>query len=476
MIPSGDIAGAAILLTLLSLVLIAGEAWARLGSPSPEKSRKFVHLLSGAACLLFPFLIQSPWVVGAMAIAMSSMFAMASKAKIFKSLHSVERSSRGSEYYPVAIFLVFLISADDLWIYFSAILTLGVADAFAALIGTRYGRLTFTVQEGKKSLEGSLAFFLIATAAILLPAPFFTELPWPNLIQIALATAALLTAFEAISIRGADNLFVPVAATFILQKLAQEPLTVLVYQNLHILGLFALLSATNIGIAYLLKAERKPFNAGGILTFSLFAFTAWALGSASWALPVLTGFCLALYAWMAASYFIGVQLSIPIRATYRALLMPLVILLFANFSGDYPLYFGPYLAASAAVAAFVVTTFWRPDPDRRGPFYSKRFALLAGIAAGFVITLPPFLFHPEIGFLQGPLLITLLTAALAILNLQIVERRRRRGDEHYWPASHFLLAITAAALLFAAQHIGLVDLWQPPADETLMRYSWQPWW
>lgn len=478
MIESGDLIGAAILLGLLTCVLAAGEAWARLGSPDPERSRKFVHLFSGGVCLFFPILITSPWVVGIMALSMSAVFALASRFQLLKSLHAVDRAStsRGSEYYPIAIFFVFLLSGDDLWIYFSSVLILGVADAFAALVGTRYGKLRYKVQDGTKSVEGSFAFFIISVAAILISAPFFADLPWPNLLHIAFATAILLTGSEAISMRGSDNLFVPIAAAVILQKLADDALTVLIFQNAHLIVIFIGLALINLAAPRLIGARKKPFDTGGIITFSLFTFAAWALGNSSWALPVLTGFLLSILAWLVSSKLTKVHLSIPVRPAYRALLLPFAVLIVANITGDYSSFYGPYLACGAAVVAFTVTTFWRPNHEIRGPLYSTRFSAGIGLAAASVVTLPPFYFHPEVGLFHGPIIILILTAILAAINYHIVERRQRTPDEHFWPASHVFFALLAAFIILSLQAGDVIPAWNPPADETLMRYSWQPFW
>ncbi len=479
LIAEGDLTGAAVVLGVLTVVLVVGEAWARIGDPDPERSRKFVHLFSGGVCLLFPFFVTSPVVVGALAIGMSALFATASRYQLLKSLHRVERAkdSRGSEYYPVAIFLVFLLAADDLWIYFSAVLTLGVADAFAALIGTRYGRLKYTVQDGQKSVEGSLAFFAITAGAILISAPFFAELPWPNLLQIAFTTAVVLTAFEAISLRGADNLFVPVAAAVILAKLAADPYTVLLFQNLHLLAFACGAIAVNLLAGYTTGTrDTRPFDTGGILTFTLFAFATWALGSASWALPVIVGYLLAIIAWITSGLATGVHVKIPIRVAYRALLIPFAILIFANISGHYALLFGPYLASCAAVLAFTITTFWRPSPKIRGPLYSTRFSIAVGFVAALCVTIPPFLFYPDVGLLGGPGLLVALTTVICAVNYRIVERRLRDADDHFWPASHFTLPILAALIVLGLQHLGLIGHWTPPPDAELMRYSWEPFW
>src|SRR6185369_5828855 len=63
-----DLRGALILSgAFLGLIAIA-ELWRRFGHPKPEHTRKLVHLGGGMACLFFPFLVLSPWVVLAMAL------------------------------------------------------------------------------------------------------------------------------------------------------------------------------------------------------------------------------------------------------------------------------------------------------------------------------------------------------------------------------------------------------------------------
>ena len=471
-----DLVGAALLLTLLLAILGMGELWARLGNPDPEQSRKFVHLASAAACLLFPFLIASPFVVGAMAIGMGGFFGVAGRIKLLKSLHSVERTSRGSEYYAIAIFMVFLLAADDLWVYFSSVLILGVADAFAALIGIRYGVIRYAVQDGEKSLEGSLAFFVIACAAVFATAPIFADLPWQNLVHIAIAAAFLLTCFEAISLDGADNLFVPVAAAVILDKLADDTYTALIFQNFHLLVIFVALFAANRIARGIAGADQSPFGTGGILTFGLFTFGSWALAGAPFALPVVVGFVVAIGAWIASNRLTDVDLSIRIRPTYRALLLPFGIVLLANILDAWTLLFGPYLGVCAVVVAFSVTTLWRPNPEVRGPLYSTRFAMVVGMLSAVIVIAPAWALYPQVGPVVPLVLIGVVSIATA-LNYQIVERRPRAADdEFYWPASQIALTFAVGLAIFMAQQTGHLPLWEIPVADELMRHHWEPWW
>lgn len=474
-IAEGDLLGAAILTVLLLGILGIGELWARFGSPEAETSRKFVHLASAGACLLFPVLIESPFVVGAMAVGLSAFFAVAAYYKLLESLHSVERESRGSECYAAAIFLVFLLSGDDYWIYVVSILVLGVADASAALIGVKYGRFRYTVQGAVKSMEGSFAFFTIAFAAVLLPSPFLAELPWANLLHIAFATALLLTCFEAVSMHGADNLFVPVAAAVILEKLSAVALPVLLLHNLFIVGLFAAAFCVNLALRYFTSGEDSPFEVGAILMFSLFVYGAWALGGAPWVLPVVTGFFFAVATWLAAKKLTKIDLSIRIRPTYRALLLPFGVVMFAHVFEWFELLYGPYLAVGASVLAFAIVGLWRPNPEVRGPGYSTRFATVVGIIAGLAIAVPAWGFFPEVG-LAAPAAIVVVTALISAVNYRLVERRRREGHEFFWPAPHVGLAFLAGVALFLAQYGELLPMWEIPAASELMRYEWTPWW
>lgn len=79
------------------------------------------------------------------------------------------------------------------------ILYAGLADAVAALVGRRFGRLRTSTG---KSLEGSVAFFLTALAA-------GWALPWLPFLPAVIA-ALVVTAVEATPLPGDDNLLIPI--------------------------------------------------------------------------------------------------------------------------------------------------------------------------------------------------------------------------------------------------------------------------
>lgn len=96
----------------------------------------------------------------------------------------------------------------------AAILAWGIGDAFAALIGKRFGRhhLEGALIDGKKSVEGTLAMFLSSFASVFLVLFFGSGMPWYACIATAAVTAAIAAVVELCSKNGMDTVFCPLAS------------------------------------------------------------------------------------------------------------------------------------------------------------------------------------------------------------------------------------------------------------------------
>ncbi len=447
-IPPGDLRGAAILAGIFLALLVTAELWRRLGSPQPEHTRKLVHLGGGIACLFFPFLVSSPWVVLALSLPLTLLFVAGAKLGFLKSLHGVGRKSRGAEYYPLAVFLVFIMTLGRPWLYLSAVLVLAVGDAFAALIGSRYGVVRYEVETETKSLEGSLVFLVIAFLAIHLPTLLLTDLSRPVCVLAALLVATLVTGFEAISLEGADNVFVPLAVVIILGKITTKPLSEVIFQNLSLLA---------ICLAVALVVWRfRSFNVAGAITFILFAYGTWSLGSWVWALPVLVGFAGYLITWLRFAP-VGHASGIRVRALARALLPPFAMLAMANSLDRGTFFFAPYLAASAAVLAFSLDAgvFKLATRGARtlGSLGVALLATLLVIAGPWAARFPAPL---------GTLLAILLTTALAtLINTAIEQWDLKAQRSPVWTPWRFLLSFAAAGAIVGLQALGWLVAWNP---------------
>ena len=439
---TSDLRGALLITALFLILLAIAELWSRLGHPKPEWTRKLVHLGGGAIGLSLPWRITSPLVVFALTASLSLLFVVGDKTRLLRSLHGVERKSRGSEYYPLAIWLVFVLAADRRWLYLSAVLVLAVADAFAALIGARYGRLRYEVEDEFKSVEGSAVFFGVAFLAVYLPMLLMTELPRLTCVLSALLVALLVTIFEAVSLQGTDNVFVPVAVVFVLQKITTKPVAHIVMQNLAL--------AVIVAIVLLLAWRIEWFNAGGALAVTLFVFAAWSLGPRlRWVVPVFIGL-----AGLAIARTIlrrrGERRRLKVRAVTRALIVPFVFLLAANSSGLWDVFYGPYLAACAAVFAFVLWTGGRAIA-----------AIAVGAASAALLSLPMLAMVTAY-----PSTIVVLMMVVAAMNLA----NSRLADPREWGAASFLFALLAGVLVLALQALG-VATWTAPVDPSIVTSS-----
>jgi dolichol kinase len=89
-------------------------------------------------------------------------------------------------------------------------------------VGRTYGAHRFRATRDAKSLEGSLAFLLVASGCLLVTLRLTTSLDSAELIVRALGVGALLAGIEAVAPAGSDNFLVPVAAFLLLRATAVD--------------------------------------------------------------------------------------------------------------------------------------------------------------------------------------------------------------------------------------------------------------
>ena len=425
-----DFIGAGITSSIFIGVLIVAELWRRLHDAPAERTRKLVHLGGGLACLLFPFLVDRLWIIALLAIAMTALFAAGARFAFLPSLHDIRRRSHGAEYYPLAVILLLLFAGDRTWLYVAALLTLAVGDAFAALIGSRYGVIRYQVDDCHKTLEGSLVFFIIAFQAVFLPTLLMTDLPRPVCVLASTLVAVLVTFFEAISLKGSDNLFVPLGTAVILESITRQSFGEIVFQNISLLGIC-------LGMA-LLSWKLPYFNPGSVMALVLYAYGAWSFGAWHWALPIFAGLLFYLFVWALVA---NDKKEPPIRVstTVRALIAPFLFVALAGGTGERELFLAPYLAASACVLALALA-----DPLHRLPVFEHRrhfgTFVLAVVATGLVL-LPLQVTGYET---PAPLLILATVAPLTWLVLRH-EWRQHGAPLSEWSAPRFLVAWVSAA-------------------------------
>ena len=441
--------GAGVLGGIYLLLLAVAEAWARLGQPHPESTRKLVHLGGGVACLAIPFLVESTYTVLGLALTMVVLFVVGRRSGALQSLNRVERRSQGSELYPLAIFLVYLFARDHPAIYVSSILVLAVADAFAALIGTQYGQVRYTIEDASKSLEGSAGFLVVAFLSIHLPTLLLTDLPREVTVLAALLLALLVTAFENVALEGSDNLLVPLGVCLLLERVTALSAAELVFLNVALVA---------IAGAVLFAAWRvRSINVGGALVLTISCFAAWALGDFFWALPAMAGIVLYLASWIWGPLPADYLATAKVRLVFRASLPPMLAVVAADLLGLDALLYGPYLAMTTAV---VVISGWNHFLWTWGP--TGRHRPLSGFGLGLLgsaLVAGPVMLALPGASLRAFYAIVLCCALGGALNAAVTHVDRQTPSDQLWDSKRIALTALVGLGVFGLQALGLVAPW-----------------
>lgn len=100
----------------------------------------------------------------------------------------------------------------------ASVLAWGLGDAAAALVGKRFGRhaIEGPLVEGRKSLEGTLAMFLVSFLTVLAILIVHRPMPWYGYAPISAITAAVCAVVELYTKNGMDTLTCPFAAAAVL--------------------------------------------------------------------------------------------------------------------------------------------------------------------------------------------------------------------------------------------------------------------
>ncbi|MDQ7064762.1 MAG: DUF92 domain-containing protein [candidate division KSB1 bacterium] len=204
--------------------LAAVEWLSRKFSAEQENVRKMVHFATGLAVLPTPFLFRTyaPMMIISLLFAVANAWSIRSgKIGVY---NRSERRSLGTVYYPLALAVLLPL----FWREHPALLLIPFAlmafgDPVAGMVGVRARQpMPLPPPWDQKSVRGSLAMFgasaIIVLAGLSIDLAAFGLAPGP-LVLIALAVGAVAAAAEALSLRGSDNLSVPLLSAAMLKML-----------------------------------------------------------------------------------------------------------------------------------------------------------------------------------------------------------------------------------------------------------------
>jgi phytol kinase len=201
---------------VLVLMIAAEHIW-RKRILVGDNLRKFVHILLGI------FIAFWPWLIGWQAIqlisgAMLGAALLVRYVKVFKFADSLHTANYGDLFFIAAVLACSFITTSKIF-FTLAILELALADGAAAIIGKKFGRKwRYQVFGHTKTVLGSMAFWFISVCILGVGLLWAHELiDYGHYAALLIFVPPLLTVLENISVRGLDNLTVPLSLLLILE-------------------------------------------------------------------------------------------------------------------------------------------------------------------------------------------------------------------------------------------------------------------
>ncbi len=370
-----DALGASLMSVAIVSLFVIGEVMHRMWGYRVEITRKFTHVGAGLIVLSFPWTIQSPWTVALLSVAFSGLLIGGKYTGLLSSVHGVKRRTGGAYYYPVAVLGTFWLAKGDPLLFCIPIAVMALADTAAALVGQRVGATEYQVYDNHRTVEGSVVFFGLALAICLLGLALAGVPGWPSMLLVALVAAIMATATEAISVRGADNLFIPYTCFLVLDRTLRLGLNDLTgWLEGLLLGLLTLVCSYRI-------AALTP--AGGI-TVLVVVTLAWALGGWIWFVPLLAFYLL----YIATTPREG-QIRADLDEVFPTVVGSMIVVLTFGHFGD-PGLFVPYLATLSASGAIALS---RMAMVRKWPI------IPLAVSGAMMPLLPVLIYQPNVPFL-----------------------------------------------------------------------------
>ncbi|NLW17435.1 MAG: phosphatidate cytidylyltransferase [Firmicutes bacterium] len=227
------LAGYGMLLGYFIVCALGALVVRRLVRMPAEVFRKILHFILLGSILVFAYGFSTWWLAAAAAVTFMAMvfpvLALAERTPGYSEL-LVERKRGEIKRSLVVVFSMFAGLIGICWgwlgekyLVIASIFAWGFGDAAAALVGKRFGRhyIEGMLVEGRKSLEGTVAMFLVSFVTVLVVLLTHGSMEWYAYVPTAMLTAAVCALVELYTIGGMDTLTCPFAAATILISLSR---------------------------------------------------------------------------------------------------------------------------------------------------------------------------------------------------------------------------------------------------------------
>ena len=198
----------------VGLVIAGGKIFEKKGK---EASRKFIHIMLGNWWFVAMYFFTNVWCAAVGPATFVIINYLSYKKNLIKVMERDEQDGLGTVYYAIALLILVIVSFGifkNPTLGLVPFLVMAYGDGLAAVIGKSVKSKKYKLGDSKKSFAGSLTMFVITTLLIgtqlwfTHSAIFWQTTHWP---LIACLMGFAITAQEAVSGKGWDNITVPLA-------------------------------------------------------------------------------------------------------------------------------------------------------------------------------------------------------------------------------------------------------------------------
>lgn len=239
---------------------------------SGKAGKKAVHILLGNWVFIAVYYFTSPVqaaILPFLAIIMNVTSAMTGAIKVIECKGD---RTLGTVWYAVSltVLIMFALSLEKPYIAVGALLTMAYGDGFSAIVGSKWGSVTYPEKFGQKTLEGSLVMFTVTVLINGLIGFFYLPVFF---VWAALACGFIGMLLELLTSNGYDNLTVPLGIGVLLYLFSFDALTGMVLNS--VLTIFILFIAWVSG-----SLTARSCLTSYLMATVLFLFGGWIIYSA----------------------------------------------------------------------------------------------------------------------------------------------------------------------------------------------------
>lgn len=211
-----NIFGIIVSILYVGIIIVSAKVFEKAGK---EASRKYIHIMLSNWWIIAMIFFDNMFCAAATPALFVVVNYLSYKKGIIKVMERDDKDdnkeSLGTVYYALSLFILALLTfgpLNDPIIGLCGIFVMGYGDGLAAVIGQAVKSKEFEINGNKKSLAGSGTMFCI-TLIIFVAFLIYNNADYTAI--KAILVAMLMTIIEAVSIKGTDNLTVPLITSLL---------------------------------------------------------------------------------------------------------------------------------------------------------------------------------------------------------------------------------------------------------------------